>query len=62
MLLHLAGQTDVDALVIAVNLDGVVDFRQVAFVELGVEGRADDLHNAAGFVGGCVSVGSRGHE
>ena len=40
-----------DALVLGVDLAGVVDLGQMAFVELGVERRADDLDDAAEF--GC---------
>ena len=47
MLLHLAGQVDRDALELAVDLDGVVDRRQLVFGELGVEGRTDDLGDLA---------------
>src|SRR5262249_2131664 len=57
VLLHLAGQADGHALVFRVDADGVVDLRQVALLELGVEGRADDLHDAAGF----LAVHARGN-
>src|SRR5439155_24115925 len=55
VLLHLADQVDRDALVVGVDLHRVVDFRQVPFLELGVERRADDLHDLAGL--GCLAVG-----
>ena len=35
-------------LYVGVDLEGVIDLRQVAFLELGVEGRADDLDDPAG--------------
>src|SRR5262249_52336120 len=44
VLLHLAGEADANALVLGVDLERVVDFGQVSFLELGVEGRADDLN------------------
>ncbi len=47
MLLHLAGQIERDALLLARDLDGVVDRRQVMFVEFDVERRADDLRHSA---------------
>ena len=47
VLLHLAGEVDLHALVLGLDLHGVVDRRQVAFVELGVERRADDLRDVA---------------
>ena len=50
VLLHLAGELEVDALVLVVDLEGVIDLGQVAFVELGVERRADDLDDLAGLV------------
>ena len=49
VLLHLAGQADGHALEIALDAQGVVDLRQMAGLELGVEGRADDLDDFAGF-------------
>ncbi len=51
VLLHLAGQVELDALVLGVDLDGVVDRRQVAFGELDVERRADDLRDVADVLG-----------
>ncbi len=48
VLLHLAGQVDLDPLGFALDLQGVVDVGQMPFVELGVEGRADHLGNASG--------------
>ena len=50
VLLHLAGQLDLHALDIGFDREGVVDLRQVAFLELGVERRADDLHDLAGML------------
>ena len=47
VLLHFAGQVDLDALVFGDDLHGVVDRRQLVFGELGVEGRADDLRDVA---------------
>ena len=41
---------DLDALVFAIDLDGVVDFGQVPFLEFDVERRADDLHDLANFL------------
>ena len=61
VLLHLAGQVDGHALVVGVDAEGVVDLRQMAFFKLGVEGRADDLHDAAGVLAGAELVGSGNH-
>ena len=61
LLLHLAGQMDRDALVVGVDAEGVVDLRQMAFVELGVERRADDLHDMAGVLAVAVVIGSGNH-
>ena len=61
VLLHFAGQVDVHALVFGVDLEGVVDFGQMAFLELGVEGRADDLHDAAECAGRWFAVGHGCH-
>ena len=47
VLLHLAGQVDLDALDLAVDPQGVVNVRQMPFVELGVEGRADHLGDSS---------------
>ena len=42
-------------------VQGVVDLRQVAFLELGVEGRADDLHDLAGVLAvGATMMNSDG--
>ena len=51
VLLDLAGQVDLDALFVGLDGERVVDFGQVAFVELGVEGRADHLGDPSGL--GC---------
>ena len=48
VLLDLARQVDLDPLDLALDLQGVVDVRQVPFVELGVERRADHLGDASG--------------
>ncbi len=54
MLLHLAGQIEIHALVVGFDLHGVVDRRQAVFGKLDVERRADDLRHAAdAFVRGC---------
>src|SRR5579871_6190892 len=47
LLLHFAGQMYGDAFVIGVDSQGVVNLRQMALRELGVEGRANDLHDLA---------------
>ena len=52
MLLHLAGQIEHNALLLARNLYGVVDRRQLVFGELGVERRADDLRHSAEVLAG----------
>ena len=48
VLLDLAGQVDLDPLLLGVDRQGVVDLGQVPLVELGVEGRADHLGNPSG--------------
>src|SRR5262249_37075237 len=48
VLLNFAGQVDFHALVITVNLERVIDFRQMPFLKFGVKRRADDLHNLSG--------------
>ncbi len=48
MLLHFAGQTDAGAVVLHVDLDGVVDFRQLIFGKLRIKRRADDLRDLSG--------------
>src|SRR5262249_10918923 len=55
VLLHLAGQIEMDALVIRLDLDGVVDRRQRVFGEFDVERRADHLRDAADARAGSVS-------
>ena len=52
VLLHLAGQIQRDALLLAGDLHGVVDRRQAVFGKLNVERRADDLRHAADVLGG----------
>ena len=47
MLLDLAGQADVHALVLGRDRQGVVDVGEVALVELGVERRADHLGDSS---------------
>ena len=47
VLLHFAGQIELDSLLIALDLDGVVNRRQLIFGKLDVESRADDLADAA---------------
>ena len=60
VLLHFAGQVDLDALLLGVDLHGVVDRRQVAFGELDVERRTDDLRDVADVaVAVAVDMGSR---
>ena len=44
---------DFDALDLGVDLNGVVDRRQMTFAELGVEGRSDDLSYGTDFVVSC---------
>ena len=48
MLLDLAGQVDLDTLDVAHDLQGIVDVRQVTFLELGIERRAYHLGNSSG--------------
>jgi hypothetical protein len=48
MLLHLADQVDGDALLVAVDADGVVDRGDRVLGKLNVERRADDLGDLAG--------------
>ena len=59
MLLHTADQVDRHALEVGIDLHGVVDFRQVPFLELGVERRADDLDDLARL--GSLAVGGGGN-
>ena len=54
VLLHLAGEVDLHALVLGDDLHGVVDRRQLIFGELDVERRADDLGDAADVLGGLA--------
>ena len=56
VLLHLADQMDRRGLLILIDAQGVIDLGQVAFFKLGVERRADDLHDLAGVVSVCVAV------
>ena len=58
VLLHLAGEVDLHALVLGVDLHGVVDRRQLVLGELDVERRADDLRDVADVLGclGAVAV------
>src|SRR5262249_36547993 len=58
VLLHFAGKVDFDALFVRLDLYGVIDRGQAFFVELGVEGRADDLGDLAG----RAVCGSGGHQ
>ncbi len=57
VLLDLAGEANPHALgsVVTLDLEGVIDLGQVAFLELGVEGRADNLDDLADMrsVGTC---------
>src|SRR5262249_3179758 len=62
LLLHLAGQSNGSALVFLFDADGIVDFRQVTLLELGVERRADHLHDLANLVAGRLSVRYRRHD
>ena len=55
VLLHLAGEVDLHALVLGDDLHGVVDRRQLVLVELDVERRADDLRDAADVL--CLCCG-----
>ena len=48
VLLDLAGQVDLDPLLLGVDRQGVVDLGQVPLVELGVERRADHLGDPSG--------------
>ena len=48
LLLHLAGQVDLDPLLLGLDLQCVVDVGQMPLVEIGVEGRADHLGNPSG--------------
>ena len=52
VLLHFAGEVDLRAFDVGVDLDGVVDRRQVVLGKLDVERRADDLRDAADVLGG----------
>ena len=52
VLLHFAGQVDLDALVLGRDLHGVVDRRQLVFGKFDVERRADHLRDVAN-VSGC---------
>ena len=45
--LDLAGEANLHALLLALDLHGVIDRRQMVLGELGVEGRANDLGHAA---------------
>ena len=58
VLLHFAGEVDLHALVLGVDLHGVVDRRQLVFGELDVERRADDLGDVADVLGSCGGHGS----
>ena len=51
VLLHFAGEVQFDALFVGDDFHGVVDGRHVRLAELGVEGRADDLRDAADVLG-----------
>ncbi len=57
VLLHLAGEIDLHALVLGDDLHGVVDGRQVVFGKFDVERRADDLRDAADVLCGCCCSG-----
>ncbi len=50
VLLHFAGDLELDALVFLLDLEGVIDFGKMPLLELGVKRRADDLHDLAGFL------------
>ena len=59
VLLHLAGEVDLDApLGLGVDLEGVVDLRQVPLLELHVERGADDLDNRAGLLCLVETIGA----
>ena len=51
VLLHFAGEIDLHAFVFGDDLHGIVDRRQVRFLELDVEGRADNLCDASDVAG-----------
>ncbi len=61
VLLHFAGEVDLDPLVLAVDLDGVVDRRQMGFGEFDVERRADHLGYVANAFRGGLMVGRGCH-
>ncbi len=53
VLLNLTGQVDRHAFVLGLDFDGVVNRRHLAFGELDVEGRSDNLRDSAGRCFGC---------
>ena len=58
VLLNFAYQVDVNAFVLALDFERVVDLRKSAFRKLSVESRTDDLGDASDDIGFC----SGGHE
>ena len=64
VLLHFAGQRDLHALVFGIDLQRVVDGRQMALVELDVERRTDDLRHMSYIADGGFTfvLGDRGHD